>query len=345
MSDSTPGGAPAEPSRCGPNGVVLVADPGLPFELACRMQRQLRWDVSVTCRRLPADDLGRIQVPADVGIDDGQVAVLLTDEPRRDGVRPIVAEVHRETRTGLVSLPSLGAVRLRERATQAVERVIGEVCGHDGADALGPFRREGAETVRYVTGGRHGRVRILAGMVRANRPWRLLPHLSKAFAAAVGVLAYSILNPTIWQLAGSLGAWRMGLTAALAVTIMVAWLIIDHEMWERSDDQGQRDLAVMFNAATIVTLFIGVILLYVGLVTIGFVGDRVLLDNDVMPSATGEPETLGQHLNVVWLVASIATVAGAVGTGFESDDAVRKAAYGYRQRERLDRKAQPDTDH
>jgi hypothetical protein len=70
---------------------------------------------------------------------------------------------------------------------------------------------------------------------------------------------------------------------------------------------------------------------------IGFVGDRVVVDDAVMRSVAGVPATLGLHLKVVWLVASIATVAGAVGTGFESDDAVRQAAYGYRQRERLER--------
>src|SRR5687768_6315183 len=105
-------------------------------------------------------------------------------------------------------------------------------------------------------------------------------------------------------------------------------------MWERPDDSDQRDLAVMFNAATVLTLLIGVICLYIGLMAIGLVADRVLIDDQVMRSATGKPATLGQHLSVVWLVASFATVAGAVGTGFESDEAVRKAAYGYRQRER-----------
>jgi hypothetical protein len=334
----------AHASRRAPEGVILVADPGLPLELARRMQHQLRWDVSVACRRLPADDLGRIRVPADVGIAEGQVAVILTDHPRRDGLRPIVAEVHPETLTGMVSLPSLGAIRLRERAAQAVERVVGELCGDNGGDALGPFRREDGKTVRFVTGGRHGRLRILAGMVRANRPWRLLPHLSKAFAAALAVLAYSVLNQTIWQLGHSLGAWRMGLAALLAIATMVAWLIIDHEMWERRDDEGQRDLAVMFNAATVLTLLIGVILLYVGLLAMGFVADRVVLDNGVMSSATRSPSTLGEHFGVVWLAASMATVAGAVGTGFESDDAVRQAAYGYRQRERLEREEQRKRD-
>jgi hypothetical protein len=328
-----------------PEGIIIVADPGLPLELARGMQHQLLGDVSVTCRRLPADDHGRIRAPADVRIDEGQVAVILTDHPRRDGVRPIVGEVHPETWTGMVSLPSLGAIRLRERATQAVERVVEELRGNHRDGTLGPFRREDGTTVRFVTGGRHGRLRILTGMVRANRPWRLLPHLSKAFAAALAVLAYAILNDTIWQLGHSLGAWRMGLAALLAIATMVTWLIVDHEMWERPYDEDQRDLAAMFNAATVLTLLIGVLLLYTGLLAIGFVADRVVLDNAVMSSTTGEPATLGQHLSVVWLAASIATVAGAVGTGFESDDAVRQAAYGYRQRERLESGAQRKSDH
>jgi hypothetical protein len=323
-----------------PQGVVIVADPGLPAELACRMEARLPWDVSVTCRRVPADDLGEIRVPSDLQIDEGEVAVILTDHPRRDVRRPIVAEVDPEASTGIVSLPSMGAIRLPERAAEAVERVVEELSGNGGGGALGPFRREDGPTVRFVTGGRHGRLRILAGMVRANRPWRLLPHLSKAFAAALAVLAYAILNSTIWQLGRSLGAWRMGLATLLAIASLVAWLIVDHGMWERPEGKDQRDLVVLFNAATVVTLLIGVIHLYVGLLAIGLVGDRIVLDDGVMSSATGGPLTLGEHLRVVWLVASLSTVAGALGTGFESDDAVRQAAFGFRQRERLDRDAQ-----
>lgn len=55
------------PEVCGsggePEGVVLVADPGAPLALAHRLQDQLRWEVSVVCRRLPADDLDEIRVP------------------------------------------------------------------------------------------------------------------------------------------------------------------------------------------------------------------------------------------------------------------------------------------
>jgi hypothetical protein len=323
-----------------PSRVILVADPGLPIELAGHLRRELPWDVSVTCQRLPINVDGSVRIPADMAIDDGEVAVLLTDHPFRDGLRPVVAQVHPEARTGAVSVPSLGAIRLRDRAIEAVDCVVRELTGDRESRGIGPFRREDREMVRFVSDGRLGRLRILAGMVRANRPWRLLPHLSKAFAAALAVLAAAILNPTIWQLGGSLDVWRMGLAALLAIAAMVIWLVVNHEMWERRDDDDERELVALFNAATVLTLLIGVLLLYAGLLAIGFVADRVIVDGDVMRSITGRPSLLAQHIRLVWLAATIATVAGAVGTGFESDDAVRQAAYGYRQHERLDRDAQ-----
>jgi hypothetical protein len=38
----------------------------------------------------------------------------------------------------------------------------------------------------------------------------------------------------------------------------------------------------------------------------------------------------GAHLQLAWLVSSLATVGGALGAGLESNDAVRQAAYANR---------------
>jgi hypothetical protein len=54
----------------------------------------------------------------------------------------------------------------------------------------------------------------------------------------------------------------------------------------------------------------------------------------ILEPVLGRTPGTGDYLAVAWLLAAIATVAGAVGTGFASDEAVRQAAYGYRQRER-----------
>jgi hypothetical protein len=337
--------------------VKVVADPGLPADIATDLAERLParlsrdvdpsrdWEVEIVTERIPADEQGMIRLPdlapARMGHPD-ELVVYLTDQPRRAGVVPVVADALPAHHVALASLPALGAARLRSRADDAIVRLIAELVDEGRRDGTGTWALRRFERVdpdardapvRYVARGRLGRLLLLVGMVRANRPWRLVPSLSGAFAAALGTGGIVLINETMWRLALHLSTWRLAGAALLAICAMVAWLIVDHHMWE-SVTGDDRHLVPLYNAATIITLALGVVVLYAALFLLGLLVQWLLLESRVFHQMAGEPSNWVRRVKLTWLAASIATVGGALGTGFETDEAVRVAAYGYRQRER-----------
>ena len=88
------------------------------------------------------------------------------------------------------------------------------------------------------------------------------------------------------------------------------------------------------------TLVIGVACLYGALFVLGLVGARLAVARDVLSQGIGHPADLATYLRITWMASSLATVAGALGAGLESDAAVREAAYGYRPEHTTERKRQ-----
>jgi hypothetical protein len=354
--------------------VGLLTDPDLPAELAeqlaaqlpellaRRLDEQISWQIRVRCHRFDLAEEDRLLALAhDRRAREGwDLAVCLTDLPRRSGLRPIVAEADLTNGVALASLPALGARQLYPRLRELVVGLVAELAagslgpgrvaqqpgGRPRSLAAGPIRRlvppDASVDVRFVLPGIRGQARLLAGMVRANRPWRLITGLSGSLAAALAAGAFAAVTSDIWQLADSLGPLRLSLAAVFSIGAMVAWLIVDHELWERPGGRVARDRARLFNAATVLTVALGVGCLYLALLVATLATEWFLITNELLSQQLQHPVGWPDYLTIAWLASSIATVGGALGSGLESDQAVRAAAYGYRQQER--RRQEPTTD-
>lgn len=287
------------------------------------------------------DDLARRR--ADARWD---VAICLTDLPlHTDGV-PLVARTSARRGVALVSLPALGLRHLRAvRAAvpELVDRLLtdarqdrvpsaGEAPG-ELASQVGAIHRVVGETdageLGYVASQLIGRVRLVTGMVRANRPGRALLGLSKLLVGVFGTAAFALTTNTIWQMGDALGPLRLTAIMILGLTALVAWLIIAHDLWEKPDRETPAELARLFNVGTILTLTLATAVSYLVLFAGTILAAALLIDAPVLEQTLQRPADSTDYLMLAWIISSMATVGGAIGSGLEDEDTVRAAAYGY----------------
>jgi len=181
-----------------------------------------------------------------------------------------------------------------------------------------------------------GRWRLLLGMVLANRPWLLVPGLKSALVAALATGAVATMNSTVWLLAGSLSWWRLLVATVASIALVVGWIVIDGQLWDRPEDDSAdaRQRSRLYNVSTLVTLTTGVLICYFALYVVNLLWALFVIDPTVMGSSLHASRDYGDIFVLTWFVASAATVGGGLGTGLESDDAIRAAAYSKREEER-----------
>jgi len=187
-----------------------------------------------------------------------------------------------------------------------------------------------------------GRWRLLSGMVLANRPWLLVPGLKSALVAALATGAVATINSTVWQLATSLSWWRLVIATIGSVALVVGWLVIDGELWDRPDEDSAqaRERSRLYNTSTLVSLTVGVLICYFALYVVNLGWALFILDPAVVGGSLDTSLGIGDLFVLAWFVASAATVGGGLGSGLESDEAIRAAAYSKREEERRNRLAQ-----
>jgi hypothetical protein len=321
-----------------PIRVGLVADPASPTDVARRMTDLVPpagasadgWDIELVSSpfTLGSEDvdtaLARLRRHADENAWDLVIGV--TELPLRDDDgRYLLAAIDPRGQAAVLSLPALGGFRVTSRARAAVRGLV------DGmAEPTAPGEQ------RLPIPGLSARWRVLWGMVLANRPWLLAAGLKSALVAALATGAVATIEPTVWTLAASLSGWRLAVATVASIAIVIAWIVIDGKLWDRPDDDSApaRERSRLYNTSTLLTLTVGVVICYLALYVVNLAWALFVLDPDVMGDSFGASPGYGDLFVLTWFVASAATLGGALGTGLESDEAIRAAAYSKREVER-----------
>jgi hypothetical protein len=361
--------------------VGLIADEGFPTLTANHVAQHLRddltaevsnsvdWQVQVYSTRLELDEKGHIPI---TDIADNfrsqhgwDLVLALTDLPHRVDRQPIVSWYSAERGVAIASVPALGAIRIRRRTRELLLHLIRHLTRDqfsldDAEDTSRRVRRtwegliapvahmqsDSADELQIALVGLRGRLRLLAGMVRDNRPWRLVPHLSTATAAAAAAAAYGLVATDFWHLASSLPTWRLAILNAVAVESMAVWILVYKHLWDRPKDRVDREAVALNNVSTLITLTFGVAFIYAILYSLTLLAAAAMIDSGFLHSQLGHPAGIADYAIISWLASSVGIVAGAIGSSLETEDAVEEATYGYRERQRRRRSedAAPETE-
>ncbi|MEW5810872.1 MAG: hypothetical protein AB1925_15600 [Actinomycetota bacterium] len=350
--------------------VALICDPeAAPAEVAGHLARALpallaetasgpgMVDVCVHRERLPIGPQGDHQSLIEHAERmkrerNWDVVVCVTDLPLRgEHNEPLVADLSIEKSVAVLSLPAFGATRLRRRVTDVTVEILRELMSTvserattngpalslTDRDLPGPFRLvfpEASGIDAQVVASR-GLWRQLVGMVRANRPWRLWLGLRGGVVAALAFSIFWLINPMVWQLGLNHSVYRLVVISLWVVAAMVTWLIFYHHLWVfRDDETADRQQVLLFNASTVITLVLGVSIAFLGLLVLNFFAAHLVLSDKVLADNLGSPLSPTEYIKLCWMATAGASVVGALGTGFESEEDVREAAYSQREAER-----------
>jgi uncharacterized membrane protein YidH (DUF202 family) len=345
--------------------IGLVADPGTPAEAADKLCEQLpellrrhvsdriEWQVEQHHSEIRLDEQGFIPLVTLAqerpGHGDWDYVIYLTDLPRRSGDRSVLVDISIKHGAGLVSLPALGLTRTRRRLVESATYIVRRLFHSQAAEVapekprqwlnrFAPIRLVGSAAddidEHLVLTGLRGNIRLLGGMLRQNRPWRLVTGLSSATAAAAGTSAFGIFYASIWQMADALPPWRLALITVLAIAVMLIWLVASNGLWDRASSHTDRRETALYNASTLLSVGVGVVCMYVVLFALVLIAAITAIDAGYLGFMLRHDADVSDYLTLAWLSTSLGTVAGALGSSFDNEQAVRQATYGRRQRER-----------
>ncbi len=259
--------------------------------------------------------------------------------------RPVISQSVDSGRATMLCLPAFGLLRARIGLRQELLRLV-------RAKRAGAGVREKPITdyddiqggdvdaeVTRVLEGRGRSLRLLLGMIRCNRPFVLLRVLSRSVALGVATGGFGIFYGSVWKMSNLMPIWRLGLVTAFAIAALTFWLIYNNGLWNQSFSKTDYDSVQWWRArwdnyATLITVAITAFAMYLILILFLLIMAAALVPIPYFSLQIEGPVQVWDYILLAWFAASLGMIGGALGSGFDSEEAIQEATYNRRELER-----------
>lgn len=339
----------ASPDHC----VRIANDIAEPLEerLERDLDSSLSWHVEVVTDPLSGSNASMAEVLSEIAsskdVRGWDYAISLTDVPIRRDDRIVIGETGKGLDVAVVSVPALGAIRVPSRVLSVVLELMDDL--YRGTTSKGSPTRfldedeahrdlsteEQADgDLRYSAPRIRGHIRLLSGMVYANRPWQIFPSFKTAVATAFATGGYGLIFTTLWEIGNVYTYTRLVALMFAAMFFLSGWIIVSHGLWERPRESVSPYLRRLYNTTTVLTIGAGVVFSYAIVFLLLLSAAVVYIPIEMLESTIGRAVEPMNYVRVAWVASSVATIAGAIGAGLEDPDDVRNATFGWRQSNR-----------
>ncbi|MXQ51293.1 hypothetical protein GQ671_08425 [Salinicoccus hispanicus] len=325
------------------------------FEEAINKGRSKSWDYVVILTDLPLFVDNR-PIVAEVVCDENVALLSLPGlglVPMHSRVREAILQLINEIYYGASDENREQAqARLEAQESSGFENLRNKdpkkLLGKRAFELLSPLDRQTFDDedtyvdIRYTVKSKlNGMIRIVSGMVHANRPWEMFPAFFKIIVVAFTTGAYALIFPSVARLSEMYSTPRLILLTLIAISVLVAWIVLAHELWqkktsEEEENEKKEHIRKMYNTSTIFTLLVTVIMYYAILFFMFLATTTLLIPPEKLAADLSETEVVGveNYLDMAWTVTTFATIIGAIGSVFENKEVILNSTYGYRQRQR-----------
>lgn len=348
--------------------VGLIPSPDLPAKIINKIKNKLKknfkeqinseieWEIEIKVGLFvgTAENINEtMQSVVKMKEDNGwNYAISITDLPSFSEYKAVIADVNTNNGVGMIYLPSFGAFPLNKRIGKAIIFITELLYEHNDEDVVDEVTsnlnwrflfskikrvepEEDTNTdIRFILNSQMiGWLRVLFGMVFANRPWNAIGAFKKVLTLAFATGVYITIFSTPWQLSVAYTPKRFIVLMLLAMMGMVIWITFAHQLWEKATSKSQSQYRLLYNLTTVMTLSVITIINYAVLFTLFLLSISLFVPKGVFEAATNEVanDSIENFLRLTWLTASLSILVGAVGATVEKAEKIREVTYSYRQ--------------